>query len=163
MPPPFAEIERQWTWRPLHPDEIPYLEALAAIVSERRKRTRLSRAALAAEIGRSSRCIDHIERAERRTRIGTLERIADVLVRYSDLSRNELLSQMIGAAGPTIARNRGTFPVTPYYGRKYPVLDDHGDFTGYYARVPAPTRAPGELKPTGRRPDGVERQRSKRR
>lgn len=106
----WIDAERARCRRPIRPDEVPGLEALGAELRRlRRDVARVARPKLSARAQMSVRQIEQIERAIRRTRRSTLDRIAASLV---DLAPNlgdpeELAERLAGLAGPGLAPESG--------------------------------------------------------
>ena len=103
---PWIEAERARCRRPITPEEVPGLEALGAELRRlRRTAARVARPRLAVHAQVSIRQIEQIERAIRRTRRSTLNRIAAALVELQpDLGHaDDLAAHLASLAGTGLA------------------------------------------------------------
>lgn len=96
------ERDRARSRRPIEPDEIPHLEALGRRLLELREGAGLSRAALAFVSELSNSHLGSLERATRRTRASTLERIASALTEDGE-EGEALRAELVSLAGPALA------------------------------------------------------------
>lgn len=113
----WIQAERAECRRPIKVEEVPHLERLGAELRRVRKAAGLSRPDLAVRSELSERQIQRIEHGSRRTRRGTLERIASGLVDgrsfYGGVARlagclavgpvDDLVERLVCLAGPALS------------------------------------------------------------
>ncbi len=93
--------------------EVTWLIRLGDCLRGLRNEAGLSQAVLAALGGLAERSLRRIEHGDRRTRLSTLQRLADELTRYTDGcgTSDEVLDRLLDAVGPALA------PESEYSGR----------------------------------------------
>jgi transcriptional regulator with XRE-family HTH domain len=90
-------------WSPIQPHERESLEDLGALLAHARRTAGLTQRQLALAAGFTLRHMQYLEAGQRRTRLSTLERVADFLALMLGADPNGLLELLAETAAETLA------------------------------------------------------------
>ena len=90
-------------YRPIEPDEVPYLVALGCRLRVLRVERRMHQAEVSRAAGLGKATVSHIEQGERRTRPATLRKICTALG-FEGEELDQMVDELVTIAGPALGR-----------------------------------------------------------